>query len=194
VPGKPTAAGELTRRHPCGHKPCARDEVTGLAWADLDLDLGVASIRETGTGDGPKSKSGTRAVPLPAPVVAALRAWRRQQAADRLAWSSDWTDNGRVFTREDSIAVPGQWVSTRFATLAFRADLPPVRFHDLRHGAASLRKAAGLDSKFISALLGHSRTSFTDSTYVLVFPEVAKAAAEAAAAVVPRHGQVQRGS
>jgi integrase len=66
------------------------------------------------------------------------------------------------------------------------AGLPPVRFHDLRHGTASLCKAAGLDTKFISALLGHSRTSFTDATYVLVFPEVGKAAAEAAAAVVPR--------
>ena len=67
-----------------------------------------------------------------------------------------------------------------------RAELPPVRFHDLRHGAASLYKAAGVDTKPISAMLGHSRTSFTDATYVLVFPEVAKAAAEAAAAVVPR--------
>lgn len=167
-----------------------RDEVVGLGWADLDLDQGIASIRETGGGDGPKSESGTRAVPLPAPVATALRAWRKQQAADRLAWGSDWTDNGRVFTREDGTAVPGQWVSTRFATLAFRAGLPPVRFHDLRHGAASVCKAAGLDSKFISALLGHSRTSFTDSTYVLVFPEVAKAAAEAAAAVVPRADRI----
>ena len=74
----------------------------------------------------------------------------------------------------------------RFETLAYRSGLPPVRFHDLRHGAASLCKAAGLDTKYITALLGHSRTSFTDDTYVLVFQDVAKAAAEAAAAVVPR--------
>ena len=68
---------------------------------------------------------------------------------------------------------------------AFRAGLAPVRFHDLRHGAASQCKAAGVDTKVISALLGHSRTDFTNRTYVLVFPEVAKAAAEAAAAIVP---------
>jgi integrase len=55
--------------------------------------------------------------------------------------------------------------------------------------AASLCKAAGLDTKFISALLGHSRTSFTDATYVLVFPEVAEAAAEAAAAAMPRRNR-----
>jgi integrase len=163
-----------------------RDEVAGLTWAEVDLDEGIAFVRETGSGDGPKSESGVRAVPLPPPVVHALKAWKAQQATDRLAWGRDWTDTGLVFTREDGTAVPGQWISVRFETLACRAELPPVRFHDLRHGAASLYKAAGVDTKPISAMLGHSRTSFTDATYVLVFPEVAKAAAEAAAAVVPR--------
>ncbi|HEX3959179.1 MAG TPA: site-specific integrase, partial [Trebonia sp.] len=50
----------------------------------------------------------------------------------------------------------------------------------------SLMKAAKVDTKLISAALGHSRTSFTDSQYVTLFPEVQKAAAEAAAAIVPR--------
>ena len=93
-----------------------------------------------------------------------------------------------MFTWEDGTPVPGQWVSVRFETLAYRADLPPVRFHDLRHGAASLCKAAGVDTKIISAMLGHSRTSFTDATYVLVFPEVA----EDAAAIVPRRSAGSR--
>jgi integrase len=168
-----------------------RDEVVGLTWAEVDLDAGVAHIRATGTGSGPKSDAGVRAVPLPAPVVAALRAWRSRQAADQLAWGPDWPDTGLVFTREDGTPVPGQWVSVRFETLAFRAGLPPVRFHDLRHGAASLAKAAGLDSKYISALLGHARSSFTDDTYIHLFPEVARAAAEAAAAIIPRNPLVK---
>lgn len=168
-----------------------RDEVIGLTWAEVDLDQGIAFVRETGSGDGPKSDAGTRVVPLPGPVVQALRAWRARQAADKLSWGHDWTDTGRVFTREDGAGVPEQWVSVRFETLAYRAGLPPVRFHDLRHGAASLCKAAGLDTKYIAALLGHTRTSFTDVTYVLVFPDVLKAAAEAAAAIVPRAGQAR---
>ena len=127
-----------------------RDEAVGLAWAEVNLDQGAASVRETGSGSGPKSESGERVVPLPEPVVAALRAWRARQSADRLAWGRDWPDNGLVFTREDGTPVPGQWVSVRFETLAYRAGLPPVRFHDLRHGAASLAKAAGLDSKYIA--------------------------------------------
>jgi integrase len=170
-----------------------RGELLGLTWAEVDLDAGMANVRETGDGDGPKSEAGIRVIPLPGEVVTALRAWRKQQSADRLAWGPDWPDSGVVFTREDGAPVPPQWLSVRFETLAYRAGLPPVRFHDLRHGAASLCKAAGLDTKFISALLGHSRTSFTDATYVLVFPEVAKAAAESAAAAVPRRARAGEG-
>jgi integrase len=168
------------------HCGLRRDEVIGLTWAEVNLDQGVVYIRETGSGDGPKSESGVRVVPLPSVVVAALRSWRKRQAAERLAWGPDWTDTGLLFTREDGTAVPPQWLSVRFETLAYRAGLPPVRFHDLRHGTASLCKAAKLDTKYITALLGHSRTSFTDDVYVTLFPEVAQAAAEAAAAVVPR--------
>ena len=102
-----------------------RGEVLGLHWADADLEQGVIFIRETGDDGTPKSDSGVRAVPLPAPVVAALKAWRKAQAADRLAWGLDWPETGLVFTREDGTAVPGQWASVRFETLAYRADLPP---------------------------------------------------------------------
>ena len=170
-----------------------RDESLGLTWAEVDLDEGIVHVRETGSGDGPKSDASVRVVPLPGPVVQALRAWRAQQAAGRLAWGRDWPDTDLVFTREDGSQIPGQWVSARFETLAYRAGLPPVRFHDLRHGAASLAKAAGLDSKYIAALLGHARSSFTDDVYVTLFPEVAKEAAEAAAAIVPRASRSGQG-
>ncbi len=66
----------------------------------------------------------------------------------------------------------------------------PIRFDDLRHGAASLCKAARQDTKIISDLLGHHRTSFTDDVYINVFPDVVKAAAEARAASVPRQRKV----
>ncbi len=169
-----------------------RAEALGLHWSDVDPGQGVAFVLGTADDSTPKSDSGTRAVPLAAPVVAALKAWRRAQAADRLAWGPDWPDSDLVFTREDGTPVPGQWASVRFETLAYRAGLPPVRFHDLRHGAASLCKAAGLDSKFISAMLGHSRTSFTDDVYTLLYPEVARAAADAAAAIVPRSAAAEK--
>jgi integrase len=166
-----------------------RDEVLGLTWSEVDLDEGAAFVRETASGDGPKSDAGTRVVPLSPTAVAALRAWRKVQAADQLAWGRDWPETDRVFTREDGSDVPGQWTSTRFETLAYRAGLPPVRFHDLRHGSASLLKASGADTKIISAQLGHARSDFTDRQYVSVFPEVQAAAAAAADALVPRRAR-----
>lgn len=163
-----------------------RDELLGLTWSEIDLDQGAAFVRETASGDGPKSEAGIRVVPLSPTAATALRNWRKVQVADRLGWGPDWPGQDRVFTREDGTEVPGQWTSTRFEILAFRAGVPPVRFHDLRHGTASLLKAAGVDTKIISTILGHSRSDFTDRQYVSVFPEVAAAAAAAADALVPR--------
>ncbi|WP_300606700.1 site-specific integrase [Trebonia sp.] len=121
-----------------------RDELLGLTWSEIDLDEGAASVLETASGDGPKSEAGDRVVPLSPTAVTALRAWRKVQVTDRLAWGPDWPGKDRVFTREDGTEVPGQWTSTRFEILAFRAGVPPVRFHDLRHGTASLLKRRGV--------------------------------------------------
>jgi integrase len=65
--------------------------------------------------------------------------------------------------------------------------LPPIRYHDLRHGAATLSLAAGVDMKVIAEHLGHSKSSFTSDVYTSVIPQVAQAAAEAVAAIVPRN-------
>ncbi|WP_327591237.1 hypothetical protein OHA25_03360 [Nonomuraea sp. NBC_00507] len=48
------------------------------------------------------------------------------------------------------------WVSEPFEWLTFAASLPPIRLHDLRHGAATLSLAAGDDMKTTSAMLRHS--------------------------------------
>jgi hypothetical protein len=64
--------------------------------------------------------------------------------------------------------------------------LPPIRLHDLRHGAASLTYRATRDLKLVSELLGHSGIQVTADTYTTLFQEVDVAAAEAVARLVPR--------
>jgi len=58
------------------------------------------------------------------------------------------------------------WVTERFRTLAARAGLPPVTFHGLRHGSASMLLAAGVDLKVVSQIMGHATAAFTADVYV----------------------------
>ncbi|MEV4070737.1 tyrosine-type recombinase/integrase [Nonomuraea fuscirosea] len=125
-------------------------------------------------------------VALDSGTVAVLRAHRERQEAERLAVGSAWIDSGRIFTKADGSELTPDWVSEHFERLTFAAGLPPIRLHDLRHGAATLSLAAGNDMKTTSAMLRHSSISITADLYTTVLPEVAREAAEASAALVPR--------
>lgn len=91
-----------------------------------------------------------------------------------------------MFTREDGSPIRPAYLSERFRLLVRQAGLPPVRLHDLRHGSATLSLAAGVDIKIVQEMLGHSTSAFTRDVYTSVVPEIAAAAAEAVAAIVPR--------
>ncbi|GLY85977.1 tyrosine-type recombinase/integrase [Actinoallomurus iriomotensis] len=80
--------------------------------------------------------------------------------------------------------LPPVHVTDQFQWLAYEADLPPIRLHDLRHEAASLMLAAGVDIKFVQHTLGHVTTAFTGDTYTSVYPQIAREAAEHTAALV----------
>jgi integrase len=118
--------------------------------------------------------------------VTVLRRHRARQSGERQAWGTAWVDTGLVFTREDGSALHPEFVTRRFERLAREAGLPPIRLHDLRHGAATLALAGGADLKTVSEMLGHSTITITADTYASVLPEVAHRAAEAAARLVPR--------
>jgi integrase len=69
------------------------------------------------------------------------------------------------FVRPDGQVWNPTSVSQRFRRLIIRAGLPPVRLHDLRHGAATIALAAGIDIKVVSEQLGHTTTTLTRDTY-----------------------------
>jgi integrase len=63
-----------------------------------------------------------------------------RQEADRDEWGSAWVETGHVFTQEDgSWLHPGK-VTDLFERLVAASGLPPIRLHDLRHGAAIIEK------------------------------------------------------
>jgi site-specific recombinase XerD len=76
-------------------------------------------------------------------------------------------------------------VTDLFERLVVASGLPPIRLHDLRHGAATLMLAADIDIKIVSDTLGHSDTRITRDIYQSVLPQVGKNAAEATAKLVP---------
>jgi hypothetical protein len=71
-----------------------------------------------------------------------------------------------------------------FRELNTASGLPPVRLHDLRHGAASLALAAGNDLKYTQALLGHTSIVLTADTYGSVLEEHAQRGARATAELI----------
>jgi hypothetical protein len=104
--------------------------------------------------------------------------------ARRLAAGKGWHESGYVFTRPDGSPIHPGYASTRFRLLVGRTDLPPIRLHDLRHGAASLAHEAGADLKTLQDLLGHSSIVVTADTYTSVLPLAQRRCADATANLV----------
>jgi integrase len=122
-------------------------------------------VRTTLRVTEPKSQRSRRTVRLPGVVVTSLRAHRTRQLEERLAAGGAWTDGGLVFTTPLGKPIDPQNARGEFKALLVTADLPSVRFHDLRHTAATLLLAQGVDRRTIMETLGHSQISFTMNTY-----------------------------
>jgi len=189
-----TAEGErlFALFHLDAHYGLRRSELAGLCWSDVDLATRRVHVRQAQVDDDlddTKSEDSERIITIDQGAADVLRAWRKVQLAERLAWGAEWTDSGRVFTREDGTPLRPEWISERFITLYTRAGLPPVRFHDLRHGSASMLLAAGVPLKVVSQIMGHATSAFTADIYVTVLEEMGEAAAAAIAAFIPRRAR-----
>jgi len=185
-----------------------RGEACGLRWSDVDLARGVLVVRQQlvqvasgappcpscgkihagHTFGPPKTASGeARMVELDGGTAGVLLAHRLTQDIERAEWGDAYTDHDLVFAREDGNPLPLDAVTKTFTDLAERAGLRRVRLHDLRHGAASLMLAAGVDLALVSKRLGHSSVAITADTYSHLLEGVGREAAERAAALVPRN-------
>ena len=89
-----------------------------------------------------------------------------------------------MFTREDGTPVHPDHLADRFERLVKASGLPRIRFHDLRHTAATLSLAAGVPAEVISDRLGHARRSCTVDVYTHVVPSTATNAAQRLAGVI----------
>jgi integrase len=155
-------------------------ELLGLRWSDVDLDRGVLHV----TGNlsrgpnglevtRPKTHRSRRPIRLSQTAVDALRRHKAAQAAERLHAGAAWEDHRLVFCRPTGRPVTAAWlVRGRFQPLLKRAGLPLIRFHDLRHTAATLWFRSGVNPKVVQETLGHSRVAITLDTYSHMIPDL----------------------
>ncbi|MGC5054736.1 tyrosine-type recombinase/integrase [Micromonospora sp. DT48] len=182
---------------PAIHRGPRRGELCGLH--DYDVDLAAAAItitsQRTSVGyqvieKGVKSAAGDRVVDLSDDTVTTLRTYLMRRAGWKLAAGDAWVDSDIFFVRRRG----GQpWhpetVTGRFDRLVARSGLPPVRFHDMRHIAATLMLAAGASIKQIQDTLGHSSYTMTADIYTSVLAELKRTTAQATTKLVPRRNR-----
>lgn len=163
-----------------------RGELCALRWSDIDLDNAVLRVRQSAALlDGkiiikaPKTKGSRRDVSIPDFVATALRTHRKTQAERYLLLCfRNRGDEGVVFDRYDGERWNPNELSRQFSRLVRRKKLQATRFHDLRHGFASLAFAAGVPLKIASELLGHSSIGITANVYTHVVDDQRRAAAK----------------
>ena len=161
-------------------------ELLGLKWKDFDQEAGTLHIqRQVQWVKGkaqfkePKTSKSRRTVMLPQVAVKALQKHRAVQAEQRLANGNRWQDQGLIFTSEVGTAInQSNLLSKSFYPLREKAEVPKIRFHDLRHTAATLLLQQGVHPKIVQERLGHSQISLTLDTYSHVLPTMQQEAAD----------------
>jgi integrase len=160
-------------------------ELLGLRWSDIDLDSGRLHVRralqqQRGVGlvfTEPKTSRSRRPIVLGQQAVRALREHRIGQIERRMLLGSAWNDHDLVFAGPSGGPLDPAWQRVVFRKALSAANLPLIRFHDLRHTAATLLLSRGVHPKVVSEMLGHSTITLTLDTYSHFVPTLHEEAA-----------------
>ena len=169
------------------HTGLRQGELLGLKWEDVDLESGTLRVRRTlVTAKGgpvltaPKTKGSRRSVKLTQGAVEALRSHLKHQLQEIDRAGSLWRENGLMFASESGEPLDRRYLtSCRYKALLKRAELPMIRFHDLRHTCATLLLSKNVNPKIVSEMLGHASIAITLDTYSHVLPNMRDQAAAA---------------
>ena len=135
-------------------------ELVGLKWGDLDWEIKQVYIQRTfnkGSFFTTKTKGSRRKIDLSPTVIRELKKWRIACATN---------DLDLIFPNEAGGPMNcSNMVQRHFLPALKAADLPRIRFHDLRHTYASLLIDQGENLKYIQTQLGHSSPTVTLNVY-----------------------------
>ena len=150
-------------------------EICGLKWQDFEEKTGRLHIRRSvhrRKGGGvrvgeTKTETGTRTILLPPSTVEILKARKKKSY-------SNWIFHNPVVPE---VPMDPSTAYHRLKTLLRHAELPSIRFHDLRHTFATHALTSGVDAKTLSTILGHTNASFTLDTYTHMTTDMHRKAA-----------------
>lgn len=146
-------------------------EATALTWERVHVETRKVDIHHTLTRPpgggwqlGPtKTRASYRTVSVPAWAMDLLREWRD-------APHGVVSHLRLVFTNRRGDALHNNSVNMAFKAALYRADLPKIRLHDLRHSAATILLSGGEYLNVVSEMLGHGDVGITLGIYGHVMP------------------------
>ena len=151
-------------------------ELIGLNWQDINenvLTVRAGAVHLPGKGtirtDRPKTKKSVRLIDLPTTVTNLLKQYKKEQAEYKIAFGKGWPEPDAVFTYSNGTRASVSWFSHKFQMIIQRNGLKHITLYGLRHTAATIMIAQGLNVRDVAARLGHSQTSTTLNVYAHAF-------------------------
>ena len=159
-----------------------KGEICGLKWSDINFSENKLRVQRSvsyKTREGivigeTKTTTGTRNILLP-PSVTELLKTRKQST------NSEWIFPN--FLNPEQPLHPAS-AYRKLKLILKHAELPLIRFHDLRHTFATHAMKGGVDAKTLSGILGHTNASFTLDTYTHVTSDMQRNASEVVGSIM----------
>ena len=162
-----------------------RGEIMGLKWQDIDFVRGTLQVRRVLSripsklpGKGyteaePKTPKSRRTLIIAPFALKALEEHRLRQEEEKKQAGKYWQEHDYVFcTLLGTHLNPTADILNRLKGFLKKAGLPDIRFHDLRHSAATLLLSLGVHPKIVQEILGHSVIAMTLDIYSHVLPSM----------------------
>lgn len=150
-----------------------RSEILGLKWSAVDFDENTIIVNHTAIAnvggvlydDTTKTKASLRTLPLTDNVKKYLLELKARQENMALLMGDCYHKSEYICCYDDGREIRPDYVTHKFNKILENSDLPKIRFHDLRHSAASLLINAGFNLKEVQEWLGHSDVATTGNIY-----------------------------
>lgn len=146
-------------------------EALGLRWQDVDVKAGLIRIRfqldRGGALVEPKTSAARRTIPIPPSLGRMLATHKHEAFARGFAKPADF-----VFASKTGGPLNHRNITRRGLEKAIAdGTLQKLRWHDLRHVAASALIAEGASIPYLSRVLGHSSPAITLAIYAHEFAQ-----------------------